>query len=61
MSLSRQLFSLGISFAYLSYWHGAMYSVTLWSTANFLMVLAELLFFKYVIKNKEIIAFVSTA
>ena len=59
MSLSRQLFSLAVSFAYLSYWHGANSSVTLWSSCNFFMVLIELLFFNLIAKNKEVQSFVS--
>jgi hypothetical protein len=59
MSLSRQLFSLAVSFAYLSYWHGANSSVTIWSSCNFMMVLIELLFFNFIAKNKEVLNLVS--
>lgn len=41
-SVVVQLVPLCASFVFISYWHGMMWSVTLWTAINFLMVVFEL-------------------
>ena len=55
----RQVGSLFLSFAFVSYWHGYEMDVTLWSIGNFLMVVCEMIFFNFIVKNQRIALFVS--
>ena len=47
-----QVIALVLSFMFISYWHGLYLGVTIWSVANFSMIVAELFYFGY-IKNKN--------
>ena len=53
-----QFVSLTLSFAFISYWHGFSISVTLWSVANWLMILAELFYKGYLLNMSFVSKFV---
>ena len=53
-----QIISLVLSFVFISYWHGSHWNVTLWSFANFMMVVTEIFCFSYIYNNETyVIAF----
>jgi D-alanyl-lipoteichoic acid acyltransferase DltB (MBOAT superfamily) len=54
----RQVCSLFVSFAFISYWHGYNFNVVLWSIGNFVMVVIELLYFNVIIKRDFLNKFV---